>query len=76
MCVAMMLPVALPAVKHVVDGSLRRRRPRAAALFVAAYLSVWTAAGLVALPVVSLLQVVARRPCSWPLCSSPCPHGS
>jgi predicted metal-binding membrane protein len=56
MCVAMMVPVALPAVRHVAVNSLRRRRGAAVAQFLAAYLLVWVAfgalvlAGLAALP--------------------------
>jgi predicted metal-binding membrane protein len=45
MVVAMMLPTALPAVRHVAANSLRRRRPRAMATFVAVYLLIWVAFG-------------------------------
>jgi predicted metal-binding membrane protein len=51
MCVAMTVPAALPAVRHVVANSLRWRRRRAVVEFVLAYLAVWVAFGLVALPV-------------------------
>jgi predicted metal-binding membrane protein len=53
MCVAMMVPVALPAVRHVAANSLRRRRGAAVVQFLAAYLLVWVAFGalvLAALP--------------------------
>jgi predicted metal-binding membrane protein len=49
MIVAMMLPTALPAVRHVAANSLRRRRPRAMATFVAIYALVWVAFGLLIL---------------------------
>jgi predicted metal-binding membrane protein len=51
MCLAMTLPAALPAVRHVVANSLRWRRRRAVVEFVVAHLAVWVAFGLVALPV-------------------------
>jgi predicted metal-binding membrane protein len=49
MSTAMMLPVTLPAVQHVGLNSLRRRRQRAMALYVGAYVLVWVAFGVVAL---------------------------
>jgi predicted metal-binding membrane protein len=49
MVVAMMLPTALPAVRHVAANSLRRRRPRAMATFAAAYTLVWVAFGALVL---------------------------
>ncbi|AQT75507.1 DUF2182 domain-containing protein [Streptomyces sp. fd1-xmd] len=45
MCVAMMLPAALPALAHVGANSLRRRRQRAMGGFAAVYLAVWTGYG-------------------------------
>jgi predicted metal-binding membrane protein len=56
MCVAMMVPAALPAIHHVGVNSLRWRRQRAIATFLLAYLSVWWAFGLVVLPAVHLLD--------------------
>jgi predicted metal-binding membrane protein len=58
MCVAMMVPVALPAVRHVAANSLRRRRRRAAAQFLVAYVAVWVAFGALVLP---LLDPLAAR---------------
>ncbi|MGH3566313.1 MAG: DUF2182 domain-containing protein [Pseudonocardia sp.] len=49
MCVAMMVPSAWPAVRHVAINSLRWRRQRAIAEFLAAYLAVWGAFGVVVL---------------------------
>jgi predicted metal-binding membrane protein len=49
MVVAMMLPTALPAVRHVAVNSLRRRRPRAMATFAAVYTLVWVAFGALVL---------------------------
>jgi predicted metal-binding membrane protein len=49
MVVAMMLPSALPAVSHVAGNSLRWRRRRAMATFVAVYLSIWLAFGALVL---------------------------
>jgi predicted metal-binding membrane protein len=45
MVVAMMLPTALPAVAHVSANSLRSRRRRAMASFVAVYLLIWVGFG-------------------------------
>lgn len=45
MTAAMMLPAALPAVRHVALNSFRWRRPRATLEFTAVYLAVWIAAG-------------------------------
>ena len=47
MTVAMMVPVTLPAVRHVGLNSLRRRRRRAMALYAASYVAVASAWGLV-----------------------------
>lgn len=49
MAVAMMGPVALPAVRHVGLNSIRRRREWAMALFVGVYVGVWVAFGVVVL---------------------------
>lgn len=49
MSVAMMVPVALPAVRHVGFNSIRRRRQWAMFLFFAVYLGVWAAFGILAL---------------------------
>jgi predicted metal-binding membrane protein len=47
MVVAMMLPSAVPAVRHVAANSLRRRRARAMVTFAAIYLVIWMAVGAV-----------------------------
>jgi len=47
MVVAMMLPSALPAVRHVAHNSLCWRRRRAMATFIGVYLLVWLAFGLI-----------------------------
>jgi len=54
MSTAMMAPATLPAVRYVGLNSIRRRRARAMALYVTAYLVVWTAFGAVALALVAL----------------------
>jgi predicted metal-binding membrane protein len=45
MLAAMMLPVLIAPVRHVRDRSFARRRPRAIALFIAAYAAIWMACG-------------------------------
>jgi predicted metal-binding membrane protein len=54
MAAAMMLPGALPAVRHVAVNSLRWRRRRAVATFVAVYLASWSAFGLLVLALAPL----------------------
>ncbi|HEX8003222.1 MAG TPA: DUF2182 domain-containing protein, partial [Mycobacteriales bacterium] len=53
MTAAMMVPAVWPAAWRVGTGSLRRRRHRAVAEFLAAYLLVWAAFGAVALALLS-----------------------
>jgi predicted metal-binding membrane protein len=49
MSVAMMMPVALPAVRHVGLNSLRQRRQWSMFVFVAVYVGAWAAFGILAL---------------------------
>jgi predicted metal-binding membrane protein len=49
MSVAMMVPVVLPAVRHVGFNSIRQRRQLAMFLFFAVYVGVWVAFGMLAL---------------------------
>jgi predicted metal-binding membrane protein len=51
---AMMLPAALPAVRHVAVNSLRWRRGRAIAEFLTVYLATWTAYGVLVLGALAL----------------------
>lgn len=53
MVVAMMLPAAIPAVRHVAVKSFRWRRQRAMAEFVAGYVAVWVLVGVVVLTVLA-----------------------
>jgi predicted metal-binding membrane protein len=56
MAAAMMLPVTLPAVRHVAVNSIRARRWRAMAIFIAAYLGVWLGFGVFALGSLAALR--------------------
>jgi len=56
MICAMMLPLALPALRHVAANSLRWRRRRAMVAFIAAYVSCWVLAGLSAMGVWLILR--------------------
>ncbi len=58
MAVAMMVPVTLPSVRHVALGSTWRRRHRAVAVFLAAFLGVWLAFGTV---IVAVSQAAVSR---------------
>ena len=55
MAAAMMLPAALPAVRHVALNSLRWRRGRAMAEFLAVYLGIWLAFGALLLGALALV---------------------
>jgi predicted metal-binding membrane protein len=59
MSVAMMLPVTLPAVRHVAVNSLRVRRVRAMALFIGVFLVLWLAFGVAVVALARLLAEVA-----------------
>lgn len=56
MCVAMMVPAALPAVRHVALTGRWNRRQRGAAIFLASYLAVWSLFGLVALAAIDWVR--------------------
>lgn len=56
MSVAMMVPLTLPAVRHVAHNSLRVRRARAIAIYLGVFVGGWVLVGLVALPVLSGLR--------------------
>jgi predicted metal-binding membrane protein len=49
MSLSMMVPVTMPAIRHVGLNSIRRRRHWAMAVYVTAYLTVWVAFGALAL---------------------------
>jgi predicted metal-binding membrane protein len=49
MAVAMMVPIALPALRHVGLNSIRRRRQWAMALYFAAYVALWALFGILVL---------------------------
>ena len=55
MSFTMMVPAALPAVRHVAINSLRWRRRRAVGEFLAVYLGIWVAFGAIALGLLALL---------------------
>ena len=58
MSVAMMVPVTLPAVRHVGLNSIRRRRRWAMAVYVASYVAVWVLFGVLALVLVWALRSI------------------
>lgn len=62
MSLLMMVPVTLPAIRHLAFNSFRSRRPRAMAIYVATYLAAWLLFGVVALDVVSALSRVGITP--------------
>lgn len=56
MLVAMMAPLAVGPIAYVRASSLQKRRAKATGLFAAAYIAVWTAAGLVIIPLATALR--------------------
>jgi predicted metal-binding membrane protein len=56
MSIAMMVPAALPAVRHAALTAMWHRRRRVVALFLAPYLAVWVAFALVALAGIAWLR--------------------
>lgn len=57
MVVAMMVPVTLPAVRHVALNSMRHRRMRAMALYTVVYVGAWALFGVAALALGHLVSV-------------------
>ncbi len=57
MSAAMMLPSALPTLRHVALNSKWQRRQRGSALFLVSYLGVWVAFGLVVLSIAAVAGV-------------------
>lgn len=56
MSVAMMLPVTLPAIRHVALNSIRPRRHRAMVLYVTVFVGMWVGFGVVLLAVQRSMQ--------------------
>ena len=62
MVVAMMFPLLMAPVSYMYRCSLKRRRFRAASLFVLAYTGTWIAAGLAMLPAMVALKLLLPQP--------------
>ena len=58
MVLAMMVPTVVPAVRRVAFDSLRRRRLRAMGVFLAGYLALWGAFGVVTIALIGALDAV------------------
>jgi predicted metal-binding membrane protein len=59
MLAAMMLPLLIAPVRHVYNSSFAHRRGRAIALFVAAYVVVWMAAGVMLMALALGVRLIA-----------------
>lgn len=57
MSAAMMVPVTLPAVRHVAYNSIRRRREWAMLVYLVAYLAIWVGFGVLAIGFMRLCSV-------------------
>ena len=62
MSVAMMVPATIPAVRHVAVNSLPRRRLRAMGLYIAGYVGVWAAFGVVVLVLLGSVRATGVVP--------------
>ncbi len=62
MSVAMMVPLTVPAARHVALNSLRWRRHRAVATFLASFVAVWVVFGLIVLSALTVWKIVAHDP--------------
>ena len=62
MVVAMMTPLMVAPVRHVLERSFKRRRARSAMLFVAGHGAAWMAAGAVLLAAMLALRHLAAEP--------------
>jgi len=62
MAVAMMVPTAMPAIRHVALNSLYWRRRRAVAEFLAVFVAIWTAFSLLVLGALSAWGLPASPP--------------
>lgn len=62
MCVAMMTPLTLPAVRHLHRNSIRVRRRRAIGLFFLAYHGIWAACGALLLGAAAVLELHMLAP--------------
>lgn len=58
MSIAMMVPLTLPAVRHVAFNSLRARRTRAIGVYLGGFIAPWVAVGIAALALAGLLEGV------------------
>jgi predicted metal-binding membrane protein len=59
MLVAMMSPALIAPLRHILDRSFKRRRPRSVAFFAAGYAAIWMAAGAGLIAVMLMLKVLA-----------------
>lgn len=62
MCLAMMVPGTIPALRHVAGNSLRRRQQGAIAWFTAAYLAVWLVFGMMVQPLIAAVAQFVPHP--------------
>ncbi|MEU4195419.1 DUF2182 domain-containing protein [Kribbella sp. NPDC026611] len=60
MSVAMMAPIALPAVRHVGLNSIRSRRRWAMSIYFATYVAIWVVVGVVASAVAEAIKIDNR----------------
>ena len=61
MLVAMMSPTLIAPLRHILDRSFKRRRPRSVIFFVAGYAAIWMAAGAGLIAVMLMLNMLAPQ---------------
>jgi predicted metal-binding membrane protein len=62
MCVAMMTPLTLPALRHLFTNTIRVRRRRATVLFLLAYHGMWIGLGALGLAAAAVLELHMLAP--------------
>jgi len=61
MLVAMMSPTLIAPLRHILDRSFKRRRPRSITLFMAGYGAIWMAAGAGLIAVMLIVNMLAPQ---------------
>ncbi|HKR02726.1 MAG TPA: DUF2182 domain-containing protein [Pyrinomonadaceae bacterium] len=61
MLVAMMSPILIAPISHIIERSFKRRRARSVALFVIGYAAIWMAAGGVLIAAMLMLNLLAPQ---------------
>lgn len=61
MLIAMMSPMLIAPIRHIIERSFKRRRARSVTLFVVGYAAIWMAAGVVLIAAMLMLNLLAPQ---------------